>query len=311
MAARERFTSTHGVQHMSTEALKSFTPKNAFFVGIDSDGCAFDTMELKHKECFCPNFINVFELQCVSKYAREVWEFGNLYSKWRGANRFPELVMCFDWLRERPEVQARGAAIPKLPALEAWIKKETKLGNPALKKTVQETGDEQLRWVLEWSDAVNDSIAKMVRGCPPFPGVRSSLEELDGQADLMVVSATPEQALRAEWTEHDIAGFMTIIAGQESGAKKEHLALAAKGKYAPGRVLMIGDALGDFEAARANDALFFPINPGHEEDSWARFVGEGLKKFLDESFAGAYQESLLGEFRKYLPDTPPWNVAHA
>ena len=26
-------------------------------VGIDSDGCAFDTMEVKHKECFIPNTI--------------------------------------------------------------------------------------------------------------------------------------------------------------------------------------------------------------------------------------------------------------
>ncbi|HIQ21582.1 MAG TPA: HAD family hydrolase, partial [Planctomycetes bacterium] len=25
------------------------TPKHDYLVGIDSDGCAFDTMELKHK----------------------------------------------------------------------------------------------------------------------------------------------------------------------------------------------------------------------------------------------------------------------
>ncbi len=39
------------------------TPKHDFLVGIDSDGCAFDTMELKHKECFIPNIINYMELQ--------------------------------------------------------------------------------------------------------------------------------------------------------------------------------------------------------------------------------------------------------
>ncbi len=31
--------------------------KNDFFIGFDSDGCVFDTMELKHKECFCPTVI--------------------------------------------------------------------------------------------------------------------------------------------------------------------------------------------------------------------------------------------------------------
>ena len=69
-----------------------FSPKHDYLVGIDSDGCAFDTMELKHKECFIPNIINYYNLQGVSKYAREAAEFVNLYSKSRGINRFPALT---------------------------------------------------------------------------------------------------------------------------------------------------------------------------------------------------------------------------
>lgn len=291
---------------MSVELLQAFQPQNEFFVGIDSDGCAFDTMELKHKECFCPCFINVFELQSVSKYAREVWEFGNLYSRWRGANRFPEVVMCLDWLRERPEVQRRGARVPKFPALEAWIKKETKLGNPALRRAVEETGSAELAQVLKWSEAVNRAVDEMVRGVGPFPGVREALERLQRKADCMVVSATPEAALRKEWAEHGIDKYVTLIAGQESGTKKEHLALAARGKYPGNHILMIGDAWGDYEAAKANGALFYPINPGHEEESWARLVEEGIERFLEERYEGAYQEQLVKEFEKYLPEVPPW-----
>ena len=293
---------------MGVEDLKAFSPKCDFFVGIDSDGCAFDTMELKHKECFCPAFINVFELQAVSKYAREAWEFGNLYSKWRGMNRFPEAVMCLDLLRERPEVQRRGCTIPRLPGLESWIERETKLGNPALITAVEETGDPDLEWALRWSTAVNESVDNTVRGCSPFPGVRESLEKLKGKADCMVVSATPEPALVKEWTEHDIAQYMTLIAGQESGTKKEHLGLAAKENYASDKILMIGDALGDYKAAKANDALFYPICPGHEEESWARFVAEGMGIFLRGEYAGEYQEQLMKEFEQYLPTTPPWAV---
>ena len=33
--------------------------RNDFFIGIDSDGCVFDTMEVKHKECFIPNMIQL------------------------------------------------------------------------------------------------------------------------------------------------------------------------------------------------------------------------------------------------------------
>jgi phosphoglycolate phosphatase-like HAD superfamily hydrolase len=291
---------------MPADDLTAFQPQHDFFVGIDSDGCAFDTMELKHKECFCPAFINVFELQGVSKYAREVWEFGNLYSKWRGYNRFPEVVMCLDWLRERPEVRRRGVPIPMFPALEAWIKEETKLGNPALQEKVDQTGDPELTHVLKWSTEVNARVDAMVRGCAPFPGVRESLLKLAGKADCIVVSATPEPALRKEWVEHEIDGFMAVIAGQESGTKQEHLAIAARGKYPENHVLMIGDALGDYKAAQANDALFFPICPGHEEMSWQQFVSEGLDCFLNDAFAGAYQESLMRQFEKYLPETPPW-----
>ena len=76
--------------------LRDLTPEKEFLVAIDSDGCAFDTMEIKHKECFIPNIIKYWNLQAISKYARAAAEFVNLYSKWRGINRFPALTKAFD-----------------------------------------------------------------------------------------------------------------------------------------------------------------------------------------------------------------------
>src|SRR5512137_2793663 len=107
--------------------LKALAKKHDFFVGIDSDGCAFDTMEIKHKECFIPNIINTWELQRVSSLARQTSEFINLYSKWRGVNRFPALVMCFDMLFQRPEALERGYRPPAVDSLREWINNETKL----------------------------------------------------------------------------------------------------------------------------------------------------------------------------------------
>src|SRR4030042_627668 len=92
----------------SAQVLIDFKPGQSFFVGIDSDGCAFDAMELKQKECFTPSTIRVWGLQPISKYARETAEWVNLYSKWRGANRWPALVKVFELLAERPEVKERG-----------------------------------------------------------------------------------------------------------------------------------------------------------------------------------------------------------
>jgi phosphoglycolate phosphatase-like HAD superfamily hydrolase len=277
-----------------------------FLVGIDSDGCAFDTMELKHKECFIPNIINYMELQGVSKYAREAAEFVNLYSRSRGINRFPALVETLEWLQKRPEVRARGISIAVPQALRDWIAKETKLANPALEALVAETKDPELTLILEWSHAVNRAVDAMVRHVPPFPFVRECLAKLTGKADILVVSATPEGALNKEWQEHDIARHVVAIWGQEHGTKKEHLTMARK--YAPQHTLMVGDALGDYNAAKANDALFFPINPGAEEASWKQFFDEGIDRFLGGRFAGDYQKQLLDEFDRYLPASPPWKV---
>ncbi len=69
------------------QPLKDFKPKHKFFVGIDSDGCAFDTMGIKQRECFCPWLIAYFGLQPVAQAARECKDFADLFSKTRGGNR--------------------------------------------------------------------------------------------------------------------------------------------------------------------------------------------------------------------------------
>jgi len=281
--------------------------KYDFFVGIDSDGCAFDTMEIKHKECFIPNTIKHWGLQPVSKYAREAAEFVNLYSKWRGINRWPALVMVFDLLRERPEVLARHAAIPEAPHVREFIAdKAFPKSNNGLKAYILKHPNPELDTAWAWTTGVNASVADLVHGVPPFPYVRESLQYLAAKADMIVVSATPTEALVREWEEHDIARYVQVIAGQEMGTKAQHLGLAAKGKYAPDHILMIGDAPGDMDAARANDALFYPINPGREEESWQRFYEEAMYRFLAGEYAGDYEEALIAEFEAVLPEVPPW-----
>ena len=286
--------------------LKNFKPTSRFFVGIDSDGCVFDTMEIKQKECFTPNTVKYWHLQSVAKYARESAEFVNLYSKWRGANRFPALVKALELLAERPEVKARGFKLPDITPLKRWIETENKLGNPALEELVKKNPDPILKQTLEWSKAINAAIADMVFGVPPFPLVRESLKKLQGRADAIVVSQTPGEALVREWAEHDLTGYVAIIAGQEMGTKADHLRLAAHGKYERNRTLMIGDALGDLKAAQANDMPFFPVNPGKEEASWERFHREALDRFLAGNYTGDYEAELIKEFESYLPETPPW-----
>ena len=288
------------------QQLKALPKKHDFFIGIDSDGCIFDTMEIKQKECFCPCFIKHFGLQAASKYAREAWHFVNLYSRSRGCNRFVAVQKALELMRDWPVFAERGLTVRNMPALDAWLKEETKLGNPTLEARVKASGDAELAKLLAWSKEVNQNIANMVHGVPPFPWVRQSLEEIRPRADVIVVSQTPAEALVREWQEHHLDHLVDFIAGQEAGTKTEHIRFAAGGRYAPERILMIGDAHGDLKAAQGNRALFYPVVPGREEASWKRFFDEGATRFFSGTYAGAYQDSLMAEFDAALPDCPPW-----
>jgi len=293
---------------VSVSQLEAHKPGNSFLIAVDSDGCAFDTMEIKQKECFIPTSCRYWNLQPVAKYARQAGEFVNLYSKWRGINRFPALVKVFDLLADWDKVVERGFEPPEVPNLRRWIETESKLGNPALEAYCREHDDPDMHKALEWSKAVNEAVAHVVQGgLPPFPYVRESLEKAQAHADLLVCSQTPSEALVREWREQGLDHYVFAIAGQELGTKGEHIAYASSGgRYEKSKMLMIGDALGDRKAADQNGALFYPINPGEEDASWQRFHDEALDRFLAGAYAGEYQQSLMTDFMYHLPETPPW-----
>jgi phosphoglycolate phosphatase-like HAD superfamily hydrolase len=291
-----------------SSVLADFPKSHPFFVGIDSDGCAFDTMELKHKQCFIPEFIQHFELQAVAEEARAVAEFVNLYSIWRGTNRFPAYARSLKMLAEHPEVVRRGHAITPRAGLSKWVSEGKTFSDASLRQAIEQSDHPDLHLALAWSVAVNTLIRSTVQGVPPFAGVKDVLEALDGKADVMVVSATPGEALQREWNEHELARHVALIAGQELGSKAEILARATAGRYEPDHVLMIGDAPGDRAAAEANSALFFPILPGREAESWRKFRDEALNRFLAGTYRGDYMDARLAEFEALLPSTPHWKI---
>lgn len=292
---------------MTMQTLQDFRASRGYFVGLDSDGCVFDSMEIKHKECFTPMFIKHWRLQAASKYARRAWEFANLYSKSRGMNRFPVCVRTLKLVMDWPEAAARGIELPDLAPLQAFIDSEFPPSNAGLEAYRERFPDPLLDLTMDWSLAVNAAVKDIVFGVPPFPRVRETLDKVVAEADLAVVSGTPAEALRREWEENSLSHYPQLIAGQELGKKTEHLAAMAGGdRYAPDRRLMIGDAPGDRKAAEATGCLFYPVCPGHEEESWDRLCNEALERFFNGSYAGAYQVERIREFEALLPDQPPW-----
>jgi phosphoglycolate phosphatase-like HAD superfamily hydrolase len=286
--------------------LREFTPTHNYFIGIDSDGCVFDSMEVKQKEFFIPNALKYFNLFPVSKVVRETWEFVNLYSVHRGGNRFISMLKVFELLGMRDEIIESGYQCPDMTPLREWIAKETKLGNASLRKYYEDIKDKRLEPVLKWSETVNREIGEWLHDIPPFLHARAAIEKISSFADIMVVSQTPLEALEHEWLETDLKKYAKMIAAQEHGTKTEHLAIAAKSKYDNNRILMIGDAKGDLDAARKNGVLFFPIIPGNEDSSWKKLIDEGIERFVSGTFSGKYEDSMINDFRRSLPESPPW-----
>jgi phosphoglycolate phosphatase-like HAD superfamily hydrolase len=252
------------------------------------------------------------QLRGIESYLREVAEFVNLFSRTRGCNRFIALQHIYRFLTETPEIKQiimeQGITLPDTTTLDAYIEKykDISLGNPTLEEYVQRKGGSSLSKLLTWSKVVNSTITEKINNIPPFDHVRETLALASENADLIVVSQTPYQALDREWKKHNLDDYVTVIAGQEMGKKEEHIRIAARGKYKSDEMLMLGDAPGDRRAAEANGALFYPIIPGKETESWKRLVEEALPRFFEKTFAGSYQKELMAEFDQALPSKPPW-----
>ena len=293
--------------------LEEFKSTKDYLVCIDSDGCAFDTMGIKQRECFCPWMISCFGLQPVAQAARECKEFADLYSKTRGANRHVTIKRILtELLPGHPQTKGFGFQVPQFPHYFAWVDDtQSVLSNDGLKRAIAGARDAkaqaELEHVLAWAERVNWAVKEIVKGIPPFPYVRESLEQMKEKADMVVVSATPLEALEREWAEHGIARYIGLICGQEMGTKREQIA-AVGPHYKEGHVLMIGDAPGDMRAAKANGALFYPIIPGDEIAAWRLFCEEGIERFLSGTYAGEYEKMSIERFERALPERPPWEV---
>lgn len=285
---------------MAQMGLKGYKPEKEFLVCIDSDGCVFDTMEIKHKECFCPATVEKWDLQPISKYVREAWDYVNLYSTDRGINRFLALIKVIELLEQRPEVKEIGAVLPDMTALKQWAEGNSELNNQNLSQHQSEKANQI---ALAWSYDCNDRITVMVRGMKPFPKSEDTIRSLSEKADIVVVSATAEEALLREWEESNMAQYVKAICGQESGSKKSCIA-ALKAHYLPEKILMIGDAIGDYTAARDNGVYYYPIIPNEEKRSWGR-----LKEIVGEFYHSEYdnrQKEVVEEFTASLLTRPQW-----
>lgn len=276
---------------MSTE-LANYQKKKEFLVCVDSDGCAMDTMDIKHFRCFGPCMVEEWNLGRWRFEILERWNEINLYTMTRGINRFKGLSMALQ------EINEKYTPIEELETLVDFAENSPELSNGAVQRAIDTNPDSvMLKKMMAWSKAVNESINALPEEEKlPYEGVREALAFAHERADVAIVSSANLDAVLDEWKLYGLLEHTDIVMAQNVGSKAFCIAEMLKKGYDEDKVVMCGDAPGDWDAAKKNSVFYFPILVRKEKESWTEFVSEGFDRLLNGTYAGAYQEKKVSEF---------------
>ncbi len=276
--------------------LNTFEKKRDFLICVDSDGCAMDTMDVKHFTCFGPCMVREWQLGKWETAILARWNEINLYTMTRGVNRFKGLAMALC------EISEAYTPIEDLATLVRWTQESPELSNAALAREIERNpASVSLKKALSWTRAVNAGINDLPDDKKrPFPMAKEGLAFAHARADVAIVSSANLDAVLEEWEMHGLIEHTDIVLAQNAGSKAYCIAELLKKGYAPDHVLMVGDAPGDQEAAKKNGVFYYPILVRREKASWEEFIAEGFERLLTGSYAGDYQEKKNTEFLKNL-----------
>ena len=264
----------------------SFVRKHDYLVCVDSDGCVMDTMNCKHFNCFGPCMVAEWGLEQWKDEILDRWNVINLFSMTRGINRFKGLAMALG------EIDQKYKPIVGIQALQHWADTAPALSNDGVAKAIAEATDPDAKLVFEkalaWSKAVNASIVELDEALKvPYAGAKEGLAAAHAFADVAMVSSANRDAVEEEWGKFGLLEHTDIVLAQDVGSKAACNAAMLKFGYDPAKVVMIGDAPGDCDAAEKNGVHYYPILVNHEKASW------------DEAIAVAYGKLLAGEYAPY------------
>lgn len=275
--------------------LEGFVKNKDFLICIDSDGCAIDTMDIKHIKCFGPCMITEWNLQEWEIPILNRWNEVNLYTITRGINRFKGLALALT------EVNEKYKNIDGIDDFVKWTNETKELSNEALEAEIRENYNICLKKALDWSKNVNEAINLLSDDEKiPFRGVAEGIKEAKKFADIAIVSSANEQAVLDEWKKHNLLENVDIVLTQNIGSKAYCISKLIEKGYRRDNILMVGDALGDYDAAKLNEVLYYPILVKKEKESWKRFHDEVIDKFIKNTYKGKYEETVILEFERNL-----------
>ena len=278
------------------KTLNEYQKQKDYLICVDSDGCAMDTMDIKHFRCFGPCMVTEWDLEEWETPILDRWNEVNLYTMTRGINRFKGLAMALT------EINEKYRSIADLDTLCRWVETSPALSNDALQQAIAANpGSTSLPTALNWSVAVNKAIQALPESeIKPFALAREALAFAHEKADVAIVSSANLGAVLEEWEKHELLPHTDIVLAQNVGSKAYCIAELLKKGYDSDKVLMCGDAPGDLQAAEKNGVFYFPILVRKEKASWEEFMEKGFSHLLNGTYEGAYQNEKTTAFLQNL-----------
>ena len=262
----------------------SFERKHDYLVCVDSDGCVMDTMNCKHFHCFGPCMVEEWELQQWKDAILERWNVINLFSMTRGINRFKGLAIALG------EIHDQYKSIAGIDALKHWAETAPALSNDALAKAAETAENPEAKLVLtkalNWSKAVNAAIVELDESLKvPYEGAKEGLAAAHSFADVAMVSSANRDAVEEEWGKFGLLDHTDIVLAQDVGSKAACIKEMLKFGYDTDKVIMIGDAPGDCDAAEKNGIHYYPILVNDEKKSWEEAITAAFHKLQNGTYA--------------------------
>ena len=277
--------------------ISDFTPDKDYLLCVDSDGCAMDTMDIKHIRCFGPCMVEEWQLTPWRDQLLRRWNEINLYSSTRGINRFKALAVALK------EVNDTLTPIEGLEELIRWTRTTPELSNRALQQALPDAQGPCLAKALSWSQKVNAAIDALPQEQKKaFPHVADALRKARSFADVAVVSSANREAVAEEWSRCGLLDLVDVLCCQDAGSKSHCIAALMEQGYPADHILMVGDAPGDRGAADENGVWFYPILVRHEAESWQNLAAEGLAHLQEGSYAGYGEQQRLAFARNLGED---------
>ena len=276
----------------------NFQRKHDFLVCVDSDGCVMDTMNCKHFHCFGPCMVTQWGLEQWKDAILERWNVINLFSMTRGINRFKGLAMALG------EIHSRYTPIVGIEALQHWADTAPALSNDGVAKAASDATDAEAKLIFEkalaWSKAVNAAIVQLDESLKvPYDGAKEGLAAAHSFADVAMVSSANRDAVEEEWGKFGLLEHTDIVLAQDVGSKAACITRMLEFGYDKDKVIMIGDAPGDSDAAEKNGVHYYPILVNHEKESWEEAIAQAFPK-LQEGQYDAFGTQKKEEFLKNL-----------